>query len=137
MKRKVLMILCMAVLLLSGCSNTTAPLVTYDSSNVISTSGDDYAKTSASSTDLQPNDSITESSESATESLPNDSTFEASELVTESQPSDSTAEAAVSLPHDSTLEAAESTLEPSASKEEDNISEIRKAYYKKLYKKLF
>lgn len=129
MKRKVLMILCMVVLILSGCSNTTAPLVTDDSSNVISTSGDDYAKTSASSTELQPNDSITESSESATESLPNDSTFEASELVTESQPSDSTAEAAVSLPHDSTLEAAESTLEASPETEQSNIPKRENAYY--------
>lgn len=123
MKRKTMVILCTVALLLTGCANTTTPIVTSGSSNEVeSTNNGDTLDASTTILESSSHDSTFEVVESTLESLPHDCTLEDKESTLDSSP------------HDSTLEAVESTLESSPTNEAANTPEAGKAYYDNEFK---
>lgn len=114
MKRKKLFILCIAALLVSGCSNPTTVVMSDSSDEAVSTGNSSIAETSDSTSSAVSESSIIE-------------TIADNDTLTAEESSET-------LPDYYTLETAESTLESSAAKETADIPEAGNAYYDKEFK---
>lgn len=113
MKRKKLIILCIAALLVSGCSNPTTVVMSDSSDEAVSTGNSSIAETSDSTSSAVSESSIIE-------------TIADNDTLTAEESSET-------LPDYYTLETAESTPESPAAKEEDT-PETGNAYYDKEFK---